>query len=162
MYICDFFKGFFDVKHFLKSLLNLFQYCLFCALIFWPKGMWNLTSLARDWICTLCICIAYGDASGKEPVCQCRSHKRGRFDPRSGKSPGGGNGNPLQCSCLENPIDMGAWRATVHRVAESDMIKATKYTWYLNTLQFLLAFLPEVLNHFDENHSKHTFWNKIN
>ena len=35
------------------------------------------------------------------------------------KSPGGGNGNPLQHSCLENPINRGAWRATVHGVAKS-------------------------------------------
>ena len=34
--------------------------------------------------------------------------------PKSGRSPGEGNGNPLQYSCLENPIDRGAWRATVH------------------------------------------------
>ena len=33
--------------------------------------------------------------------------------PGSGGSPGGGNGNPLQCSCLENPMDRGAWWATV-------------------------------------------------
>ena len=33
-----------------------------------------------------------------------------------GRSPGGGNGNPLQYSCLENPMDKGAWRATVHAV----------------------------------------------
>ena len=33
--------------------------------------------------------------------------------PGSGKSPGGGNGNPLQCSCLGNPMDRGAWRAAV-------------------------------------------------
>ena len=39
--------------------------------------------------------------------------------PESGKSPGEGNGNPLQCSCLENSMDRGAWWATVHRVAES-------------------------------------------
>ena len=32
---------------------------------------------------------------------------------------GEGNGTPLQCSCLENPMDRGAWRATVHRVAKS-------------------------------------------
>ena len=37
--------------------------------------------------------------------------------PGSGKSPGGGNGNPRQCSCLENPMDRGAWRATVCVVA---------------------------------------------
>ena len=39
--------------------------------------------------------------------------------PGSGKTPGGGHGNPLQYSCLENPMDRGAWWATVHRVAKS-------------------------------------------
>ena len=39
--------------------------------------------------------------------------------PRSGRSPGEGHGNPLQYSCLENPMDRGAWWATVHGVAES-------------------------------------------
>ena len=38
--------------------------------------------------------------------------------PGSGRSPGEGNGNPLQYSCLENPMDRGAWLATVHGVAE--------------------------------------------
>ena len=38
--------------------------------------------------------------------------------PGSGRSPGEGNGNLLQCSCLENAIDRGAWRATVHVVSE--------------------------------------------
>ena len=37
----------------------------------------------------------------------------------SGRSPGEGNGNPLQYSCLENPMDRGAWWATVHGVAKS-------------------------------------------
>ena len=39
--------------------------------------------------------------------------------PGSGRSPGEGNGNPLQYSCLENPIDGGAWWATVHGVTKS-------------------------------------------
>ena len=39
--------------------------------------------------------------------------------PGSGRSPGEGHGNPLQYSCLENPMDGGAWPATVHRVANS-------------------------------------------
>ena len=39
--------------------------------------------------------------------------------PRLGRSPGGGHGNSLQYSCLENPMDRGAWRATVHGVAQS-------------------------------------------
>ena len=45
--------------------------------------------------------------------------------PGSGRSPGEGHGNPLQYSCLENPMDRGAWQATVHRVAESDTTRAT-------------------------------------
>ena len=38
--------------------------------------------------------------------------------PGLGRFPGGGNGNPLQCSCLENPMDRGAWWATVCRVTD--------------------------------------------
>ena len=46
--------------------------------------------------------------------------------PGVGRSPGGGNGNPLQYSCLENPMVRGAWRATVHRGhKESDTTKET-------------------------------------
>ena len=44
-----------------------------------------------------------GGASDKEPTCQWRRRKR----PGLGRSPGGGHGNPLQCSCLENPRDRG-------------------------------------------------------
>ena len=39
--------------------------------------------------------------------------------PGSGRAPGGGHGNPLQFSCLENPMDRGAWWATVHGVMQS-------------------------------------------
>ena len=39
--------------------------------------------------------------------------------PELGRSPGGGHGNPLWYSCLENPMDRGAWWSTVHRVAPS-------------------------------------------
>ena len=42
-------------------------------------------------------------------------------EQRSGRSPGVGNGNPLQSSCLENPMDREAWWATVHRVAKSQI-----------------------------------------
>ena len=42
--------------------------------------------------------------------------------PGLGRSPGGGHGNPLQYSCLDNPMDRGAWCATAHRIAELDTI----------------------------------------
>ena len=67
-----------------------------------------------------------GGASGKEPACQCRRTKRQWFKPWVGKIPGRGNGNPLQYSCLENPMDREAWWATVHGGhKESDTTKVT-------------------------------------
>ena len=61
-----------------------------------------------------------GGASGKEPACQRRLDigDLGSL-PGSGRSPGGEYGNPLQCSCLENPGDEGAWWAAVCGVAQS-------------------------------------------
>ena len=48
-----------------------------------------------------------------------RDVKDANLTPRSGRSPGRGHGNPVQYSCLENPMDRGAWRAVVHKVAQS-------------------------------------------
>ena len=53
---------------------------------------------------------------GKESTCS--AGDKGSV-PESGRSPGGGHGNPLQCSCLENPRDGGAWWAAVYGVAHS-------------------------------------------
>ena len=52
-------------------------------------------------------------ASGKEPACNAGDIRDVGSIPGSGRSPGGGHGNPLQYSCLENPMQRGAWRATV-------------------------------------------------
>ena len=60
-----------------------------------------------------------GGASGKEPASQYRRRKRRSFDPWVGNIPGGGRGNPLQYSCLQNPMDRGARQTTVHRVTTS-------------------------------------------
>ena len=61
-----------------------------------------------------------GSASGKELTCQCRLDRRHTGSiPGLGRSPGEGNGNPLQRSCLEDPGDRGAWWAIVHTVAQS-------------------------------------------
>ena len=54
--------------------------------------------------------------------------------PESGRSPAEGSGNPLQCSCLENPMDRGACWATVHGVTESNM---TEETWHTSGSQKL-------------------------
>ena len=59
--------------------------------------------------------------SNKESACDTGAARDPGLIPGSGRSSGGGHGNPLQCSCPENPTDRGAWRATVHGVAESDM-----------------------------------------
>ena len=55
--------------------------------------------------------------------------------PGLGRAPGGGHGNPLKYSCLDNPMDSGAWWATVHRVAES----RTQRKW-LSTLHGDISF----------------------
>ena len=53
------------------------------------------------------------------PVCQGRRYRRWGSILGSGRSPGGRNGNPLQYSCLGNPIAREAWRATIHRITKS-------------------------------------------
>ena len=55
----------------------------------------------------------------------------------SGGFPGGGHGNPLLYSCLENLMDRGAWWATVHSMAESDMTEATQHA---HMILLLLSF----------------------
>ena len=57
-----------------------------------------------------------GGSDGKESACNAGDPS---LIPGSGRSPGEGNGNPLQYSCLENPMDRGAWWATVHGVTKS-------------------------------------------
>ena len=61
----------------------------------------------------------FSGSAGKESSCNAGDTGDQGFIPGSGRSPGGGNGNPLQDSCLENPVDRGAWWATVHGVAKS-------------------------------------------
>ena len=57
-----------------------------------------------------------GGSQGKESACRAGDPSS---IPGSGRSPGGGYGNPLKYFCLENPMDRGAWRVTVHRVTKS-------------------------------------------
>ena len=57
--------------------------------------------------------------SGKESACNAGDPEHMGSTPGSGRSPGWGHGNPLQCSCLKNPMDRGAWWAAVHGVGKS-------------------------------------------
>ena len=64
--------------------------------------------------------------TGKESACNAGATGDVGLIPGSGRSLGGGHGNPLQYSCLENPMDRGAWWAIVHKVTkESDTTEVT-------------------------------------
>ena len=103
-----------------------------------PHAMWSGTwvSITKTWISfspgtdSLCDCANVISLRGfpglaSELACPCRRLNRHRFDPGLGRPPGVGNDNPLQYSCLENPMDREAWWATVHGVPKSQ-------TWLSN------------------------------
>ena len=60
-----------------------------------------------------------GGSVGKESACNTGDAGRCKFNPGSGRSPGGWQGKPIQYSCLENPMDRGAWWATGHRITKN-------------------------------------------
>ena len=80
----------------------------------------------------ICICICvYGLPwwlSGKESACNAGDLG---LIPGLRRSPGEGHGNPLQYSCLENPMNREAWWATVHRVSQLDTSETTKQYIYI-------------------------------
>ena len=68
--------------------------------------------------------------------------------PVSGRSPGEGNGNVFQYSCLENPMDRGAWRATVHGVAKSQIGLKRLSTHACTYIHIYVHILFQILFHF--------------
>ena len=74
----------------------------------------------------------YGASQGalvvKNPFASAGDIKNAGLIPGLGRFPGEGNGNPLQYSCLENPLDRGAWRAIVHGVPKSQTRLSTEHS----------------------------------
>ena len=94
--------------------IKLQSLCVMCKLAPWPV-------LEKHLVLDLCVLGFPGGASDKEPTCQCRRHRDAGSIFGSGRSPGGGHGNPLQYCCLENPY--GKRSLAVH--SPSDMSVAT-------------------------------------
>ena len=78
-------------------------------------------------------------SDGKESACN--AGDPGSI-PELGRSPGEGNGNPLQYSCLENSMDRGAWQATVHGVSDLD---TTERLSLIHSLTLPIARVPGVM-----------------
>ena len=97
---------------YVKICMSLF----FSNILVWIQYVFH--SLCHFW-CAYSPVGFPGDTSGKEPAYLCRRCKRLKLIPGSGRSPGEGNGNPHEYSCLDNPMDRGARPATVHGVAKS-------------------------------------------
>ena len=82
--------------------------CIVCGVA--ESDTTELLSLSRSF---------FGGSVVKNPPASAGAAGDTGFISGSGRSPGGGHGNPLQYSCLENPMDRGAWWATVHGVEQS-------------------------------------------
>ena len=88
---------------------------------------------------------------GKKATCNAGNAGDMGSIPESQRFPGGGHGNPLQCSCLENPMDRGAWRVTVHQIAGLDMTEVTEHAlwvflfFFFLTLQYCIGFVWQLL-----------------
>ena len=85
---------------------------LFLGLLLQSKAVPFCVSITRHWASQAALMV-------KNPPANAGDLRDSGLIPGLGRSPGGGHGNPLQYSCLENPMDRGAWWATVHRVTKS-------------------------------------------
>ena len=109
------FSRLFTCLNFILEALLKYMVMLECWFVFWSNTTWWLSS-----------CDA-GDTGEADLILGL------------GRSPGEGNGNPLQYSCLGNPMDRGAWRATVHGVAESWMWLSDSHFHFHNKISLTMT-----------------------
>ena len=79
----------------------------------------NFFSVLQEGKCWYRMDFLANSSAGRESACSVGDAGDAGSVPGSGRSPGGGNDNPLEYSCLKNPTDRGAWEATVQRAAKS-------------------------------------------
>ena len=85
--------------------------------------------------------------TGKESTCSAGDARDAGSILGLGRSPGGGHGNPVQYSCLKNPMDRGAWWVTVHGVPESGMTEVTEHAHtYMYIYTFICIYLHILIN----------------
>ena len=102
------------------------------------------SGIKRNKYLALNMCVGIpGGAVVKNPVANAGDTGDAGSIPGSGRSPGIENGNPLQYSCLGNPMDRGTWQATVHGVTESDMTEHMHAHICTHTLQLHLK-IPNI------------------
>ena len=95
---------------------------------------------------SICVSTGFpGDSAGKESTCSSGDTGDTGLIPGLRRSPGGGHGNPFQYSCLENPMDRGAWRATVHGAAQSRTRLSVHTRLYTSPVASLA---PKIKSHF--------------
>ena len=119
-----------------------------CCMYWW----WRLCSEEYHSVVWRFHCLFIDGLSGKESTCNTGD---AGLSPGSIRSPGGGNDNPLQYSCLRNPMDRGAWWAAVHGVAKSQTqlgewacmqgLTTRHYSGKLRSIWSLCSFLIKVL-----------------
>ena len=98
----------------IESMMPSNHLILYCPLLLLP----SVFPTIRVFSCELALYISFKISPSNSKESACNAGDQGSI-PGLGRSPGEGNGNSLQYSCLENPMDKGAWQATVHRVTKS-------------------------------------------
>ena len=118
-----------NVPHYLDTLDEIIRPCIqdFISGYLFCSTEWHICLYASQlpqWLSRWRICL------------HCRRHRRCGSIHGLRRSPGEGNGNPVQYSCLRNPLDRGAWWATVQKVTKSQEDWVTKHTFLPNLYSF--------------------------